>query len=297
MSRQTGDFKEVLYEVRKKVAWITINRPEVRNAFREQTLDELREAVLATRNDPSIACAVIRGAGDDAFSAGGDFHAMKRLTWVNAAHWNDRMLGLAMAIRGLPIPVIAMVHGHCVGGGHELALWCDLVISADDGVFGQTGARVGACPTVGATQYIPRLVGERIAREMIFLCRTFKAEEAVKIGLINRCVPKAQLLKETEAWCEQIKSYSSQTLRQTKKSLNFESDELYASWQHGMELLAHVWGSEESLEGMNAFLERRKPDFQKFRERNKREVARYLAGLERDENAAPKRSKNSAKSK
>jgi dihydroxynaphthoic acid synthetase len=297
MSRQTGDFKEVLYEVRKKVAWITINRPEVRNAFREQTLDELREAVLATRNDPSIAGAVIRGAGDDAFSAGGDFHAMKRLTWVNAAHWNDRMLGLAMAIRGLPIPVIAMVHGHCVGGGHELALWCDLVISADDGVFGQTGARVGACPTVGATQYIPRLVGERIAREMIFLCRTFKAEEAVKIGLINRCVPKAQLLKETEAWCEQIKSYSSQTLRQTKKSLNFESDELYASWQHGMELLAHVWGSEESLEGMNAFLERRKPDFQKFRERNKREVARYLAGLERDENAAPKRSKNSAKSK
>jgi len=297
MSRQTGDFKEVLYEVRKKVAWITINRPEVRNAFREQTLDELREAVLATRNDPSIACAVIRGAGEDAFSAGGDFHAMKRLTWVNAAHWNDRMLGLAMAIRGLPIPVIAMVHGYCVGGGHELALWCDLVISADDGVFGQTGARVGACPTVGATQYIPRLVGERIAREMIFLCRTFKAAEAVEIGLINKCVPKAQLLKETEAWCEQIKSYSSQTLRQTKKSLNFESDELYASWQHGMELLAHVWGSEESLEGMNAFIERRKPDFQKFRERNKREVARYLAGLERDENAAPKKSKKPAKSK
>ena len=196
MSKDGSEFKEVLYEVRKNVAWITINRPEVRNAFREQTLDELREAVLLTRNDPSIACAVITGAGEDAFSAGGDFHAMKRLNWVNAAHWNDRMQGLAMAIRGLPIPVIAMVHGYCVGGGHELALWCDLVISAEDGVFGQTGARVGACPTVGATQYIPRLIGDRLAKEMIFLCRTFKAEEAVQIGLINKCVPKADLRKE-----------------------------------------------------------------------------------------------------
>lgn len=298
MSKSGGDFNEVIYEVKRGVAWITINRPEVRNAFREQTLDELREAVLLTRNDPSIACAVITGAGEDAFSAGGDFHAMKRLNWVNAAHWNDRMQGLAMAIRGVPIPVIAMVHGYCVGGGHELALWCDLVISADDGVFGQTGAKVGACPTVGATQYIPRLIGDRLAREMIFLCRTFTAEEAVQIGLINKCVPKADLLKETEAWCERIKSYSSQTIRQTKKSLNHESDQLYASWQHGMELLAHVWGSEESLEGMNAFLERRKPDFQKFRRRNKREVDRYLAGLARDENAAPKKkAKKKAKAK
>ena len=118
------------------------------------------------------------------------------------------------------------------------------------------------------------------------------------IGLINKCVPKADLLKETQAWCEQIKSYSSQTIRQTKKSLNHESDQLYASWQHGMELLAHVWGSEESLEGMNAFLERRKPDFQKFRDRNKREVEHYLTGLERDENVAPKKkSKTAAKKK
>jgi dihydroxynaphthoic acid synthetase len=289
MSKEVSDFKEVLYEVKNNVAWITINRPEVRNAFREQTLDELREAVLLTRNDPSIACAVITGSGEAAFSAGGDFHAMKRLNWVNASHWNDRMQGLAMAIRGLPIPVIAMVHGFCVGGGHELALWCDLVISADDGVFGQTGARVGACPTVGATQYIPRLIGDRLAKEMIFLCRTFKAEEAVQIGLINKCVPKADLRMETEAWCEQIKSYSSQTIRQTKKSLNHESDQLYASWQHGMELLAHVWGSEESLEGMNAFLERRKPDFHQFRERNREEVERYLDGMDRDENTAPKK--------
>jgi dihydroxynaphthoic acid synthetase len=281
------EYKEILFEVKDQVAWITINRPEVRNAFREQTLDELIHAFSATRNDPSIACAVVTGAGDKAFSAGGDFHAMMRLNRTNGLHWNDRMLGLAMTIRGLPIPVIAMVHGACVGGGHELALWCDLVISAEDGIFGQTGARVGACPTVGATQYLPRIIGERLAREMIFLARTFTAAEAVQVGLINKVVPKAELRKATEEWCEKIKSHSAQTLRSTKKSLNFESDQLYGSWQHGMELLGEIWGSEESLEGMNAFLEKRKPDFQKFRMRNKKVVDDYLAGLAADANQAP----------
>jgi dihydroxynaphthoic acid synthetase len=280
-------YRDIVYEVKDNVAWVTINRPRVRNAFREQTLDELADALSATRHDPAIAVAVITGAGDKAFSAGGDFHAMMRLNRANAHMWNDRMLRLAMTIRGLPIPVIGMVHGWCMGGGHELALWCDLVIAADDAVFGQTGAKVGACPTVGATQYIPRLIGERLAREMIFLCRTFTAEEAVRIGLINRVVPKAQLRAATEEWCESIKSFSGQTLRATKKSLNFESDELYASWQQGMELLANIWGTEESLEGMQAFLDRRKPDFQKFRDRNKQIVQEYLAGLERDENQAP----------
>ena len=283
MSLKT-DYKEILFEVANDIAWITINRPQVRNAFREQTLDELIEAVKSTREDPSIVAAVVTGAGDKAFSAGGDFDAMMKLNRANALHWNDRMLGLAMAIRGAPIPIVAMVHGACMGGGHELALWCDLVISAEDGIFGQTGARVGACPTVGATQYIPRLIGDRLAKEMIFLCRTFTAEEAVKIGLINKVVPKAKLKEETEAWCQQIKGYSGQTLRATKKSLNFESDELYASWQQGMELLAEIWGSEESLEGMNAFLEKRKPDFHQYRLARKLKVETYLDDLANDRN-------------
>ncbi|MGY9004159.1 MAG: enoyl-CoA hydratase-related protein [Rhodospirillales bacterium] len=286
MASETN-FKEVLYEVKDGVAWITINRPEVRNAFREQTLDELTEAFSLTKNDPTIAVAVVTGAGDKAFSAGGDFHAMKRLNWTNAAQWNDRMQGLAMMMRGLPIPVVAMVHGFCMGGGHELALWCDMVISAEDGRFGQTGAKVGACPTVGATQYISRLIGERRAREMIFMCRTYGAKEAVEVGLINKCVPKAELQATTEAWCETIKGLSPQTLRMTKKSLNFESDELYASWQHGMELLAHVWGSDEANEGMNAFLEKRKPNFKQFRVRNKKIMDGYLEGVANDDNAAP----------
>ena len=280
-------YADILFEVKDGVAWLTINRPRVQNAFREQSLDEMIHALRSTREDPSIACAVVTGAGDTAFSAGGDFHAMMRLNRANAHMWNDRMLGLAMTIRGLPIPVIAMVNGWCMGGGNELALLCDVVIASENAVFGQTGAKVGACPTVGATQYLPRMIGERLAREMIFLARTFTAREAVEIGLINKVVPKGELLAATRQWCEAIKGHSPQTLRATKKSLNHESDELYASWQHGMELLANIWGTEESLEGMQAFLDKRKPDFQKFRLRGKQELDRYLGALARNENQAP----------
>lgn len=280
-------YTDILYEVKDQVAWITINREKVLNAFREQTLDEMIDALKSTREDPSIACAVITGKGSKSFSAGGDFFAMKRLNFTNAYMWNDRMLGLAMTIRGLPIPVIAMVNGWCVGGGHELALWCDLVIASENAVLGQTGAKVGACPTVGATQYLPRIIGERLAREMIFCARRFGAQEAMEIGLINKCVPQKDLLKETLKWCETMKGHSALTLRMTKKSLNFESDNLYASWQHGMELLAHVWGSPEANEGMNAFLAGRKPDFQQFRMKAKRELEQYVDGFEKDLNAPP----------
>ena len=281
-------YRDIRFEVDDHVAWVTIDRPWVLNAFREQTLDELADAIGSTREDPSIVAVVVTGAGERAFSAGGDFHAMMRLNRINGHLWNERMLRLAMTIRGLPVPVIAMVHGPCVGGGHELALWCDVVISAEDGVFGQTGAKVGACPTVGATQYLPRIVGERLAREMILLARTLTAEEALAVGLINKVVPKAELRAETEAWCDRIKGLSPQTIRATKTSLNFESDELYASWQHGMELLANVWGTEESLEGMQAFLDKRPPDFMRFRMANKAEVDRYLDGLAKDENESPR---------
>ncbi|MEK7701097.1 MAG: enoyl-CoA hydratase-related protein [candidate division NC10 bacterium] len=281
------DYTDILFEVKDQVAWITINRPRALNAFREQTLDQMIDAVKSTREDPTIVCAVFTGAGDKAFSAGGDFFAMKRLNFANGSMWNDRMQGLAMAIRGVPIPVIAMVNGWCMGGGHELALWCDLVIASENAVLGQTGAKVGACPTVGATQYLPRIIGERLAREMIFCARRFTAKEAAEIGLINKCVPQKDLLAETLKWCETIKGHSALTLRMTKKSFNFESDLLYASWQHGMELLAHVWGSDEAREGMNAFLAGRTPDFNRFRKRDQKALAEYLDGCERDLNAPP----------
>ncbi len=280
-------YTDILYEVVDQVAWITINRPRVLNCFREQSLDEMIDALKSTREDPSIVCAVITGAGNQSFSAGGDFYAMKRLNFNNAYMWNDRMLGLAMTIRGLPIPVIAMINGWCMGGGHELALWCDLAIASENAVLGQTGAKVGACPTVGATQYIPRIIGERLAREMIFCARRFGAKEAAEVGLINKCVPQKDLRAETLKWCETMKGHSALTIRMTKKSLNSESDMLYASWQQGMELLAHVWGSEEAAEGMNAFLQKRKPNFQKFRLRDKKMLADYLDGNARDLNAPP----------
>ncbi len=280
-------YTDILFEVKDQVAWITINRPRALNAFREQTLDQMIDAFKSTREDPTIVCAVVTGAGDKAFSAGGDFYAMKRLNFANSFMWNDRMQGLAMTIRGLPIPVIAMVNGWCMGGGHELALWCDLVIASENAVLGQTGAKVGACPTVGATQYLPRLIGERLAREMIFCARRFTATEAAAIGLINKCVPQEELRAETLKWCETMKGHSALTLRMTKKSFNFESDLLYASWQHGMELLGHVWGSEEAREGMNAFLAGRAPNFNRFRRRDQKALAEYLDGCERDLNAAP----------
>lgn len=139
-------YSDILFEVKDQVAWVTINRPRVLNAFREQTLDQMIEALKSTREDPTIVCAVLTGAGDKAFSVGGDFYAMKRLNFANGCMWNDRMLGLAMTIRGLPIPVIAMVNGWCMGGGHELALWCDLAIASEDAVLGQTGPRSAPVP-------------------------------------------------------------------------------------------------------------------------------------------------------
>lgn len=281
------DYREIVFEVADNTAWIGINRPEVRNAFREQTLDELADALNSTRRDPSIASAVVYGVGGH-FSAGGDFHAMMKLNKANSVMWNDRMLRVAMVIRNLPIPVIAMVEGACVGGGHELMLWCDLVVTAEDAIFGQTGARVGACPTVGATQYIAKLIGERRAKEMIFLCRRYSGKEAAEIGLANVAVPPGEVRAEVEKICGEIVGYSGQTIRATKVSLNFDSDMLYASWQHGMELLANIWGTEEAMEGMQAFLDKRKPDFQQFREQRKAEVDTYLDFFERDLNQSEK---------
>jgi 1,4-dihydroxy-2-naphthoyl-CoA synthase len=177
-----------------------------------------------------------------------------------------------------------MVEGACVGGGHELMLWSDLVITAEDAIFGQTGARVGACPTVGATQYLSKLIGERRAKEMIFLCKRYTGAEAAQIGLANQAVPSADLRGRVEEIVQQMKGYSAQTLRATKVSLNFDSDSLYPSWQHGMELLANIWGTEESLEGMNAFLEKRPADFHQFRVRNKLALDSYLDDFEQGRN-------------
>lgn len=281
------EYTEIVFERRLDAAWIGLNRPEVRNAFREQTLDEIAHALNSTREDPTIVAAVIYGVGGH-FSAGGDFHAMMKLNKANSYMWNDRMQMVAMTCRNLPIPVIAMVEGACVGGGHELMLWTDLVIASEDSIFGQTGARVGACPTVGATQYIGKLIGERRAKEMIFLCKRYSGKEAAQIGLANESVPASELLARVEEVVGEIKGYSSQTIRATKVSLNYDSDSLYPSWQHGMELLANIWGTDEANEGMNAFLEGRPADFHQFRERNAEKLGTYLTHYNEGTNQSEK---------
>lgn len=221
------EYKDVLRELSSGVAWVTIHRPNVMNAVRERTLDELIHAIDAVNTEPSIGVVVLTGSGDDAFCSGGDFTSMMRLNRENGHLWNNRMMRLAHTIRGLGKPVIAMVNGWCIGGGNEIQLMCDLTIASDRAIFGQTGARVGACPVVGATQYLPRLVGDKKAKEIIFLCERYSAEEAVAMNLINKVVPHDRLKAETERWCERILSHSPQTLRYTKVSVQFESDLLY----------------------------------------------------------------------
>jgi dihydroxynaphthoic acid synthetase len=273
-------YQDIVFETLDSVAWVTINRPEVLNAFRERTLDELIAAIGSVNADPAVGVVVVTGAGDRAFSAGGDFNSMMKLNRQNGHLWNNRMIGLATTIRGLGVPVIAMVNGWCMGGGNELQLMCDLTIASERAHFGQTGARVGACPVMGATQYLPRLVGEKKAKEMIFLCDRYTAKQALEMNLINKVVPHERLREETEAWCRKILANSPQTIRYCKVSMQFESDQLYASWAHGSELLSVVWGSDESLEGMRAFMEKRPPDFGRFRERNKQSVAEWQRSLE-----------------
>jgi len=252
------NYRDILFEVKDQVAWLTINRPRVLNAFREQSLDEMIDALKSTREDPSIVCAVITGAGDKSFSAGGDFYAMKRLNFTNAYMWNDRMLGLAMTIRGLPIPVIAMVNGWCMGGGHELALWCDLVIASENAVLGQTGAKVGACPTVGATQYLPRIIGEQRAGLMLLTGRRVKADEALDWGLVDALVPAAELRAAALGLATEIAENGPLAVLATRKTLRAGLVEaIRAAMAHEHAQQAALRDTEDFVEGVRAVAERR----------------------------------------
>ncbi|MFQ5894786.1 MAG: enoyl-CoA hydratase-related protein [Nitrospinota bacterium] len=258
------EYEDILFEVRDGAAWVTINRPEKLNAFRQKTLYELIDAFERVDADPAVGVAVLRGAGERAFSSGGEIQAMRDLEFATGHVWNNLMIRIAHTIRNCGKPAIAAVRGWCMGGGNELQLFCDLCMATEDAIFGQTGARVGACPVMGATQYLPHLIGQRKAREMIFLCERYTAREALEMGLINKVVPNDKLEEEVEKWCRRILSLCPLTLRYTKTSLNFEGDQLYASWLHGSELLNVIWNSEQCKEGMNAFLEKREPDFSRF---------------------------------
>ena len=258
-------FEDIIYEKKDGIARVTINRPDKLNAFRSKTLDELAAAFENASHDGSVGAVVLTGVGDRAFCAGGDISEMGELGSSAGRTFLGKCLKVSTAIRNCSKPVIAMVRGYCLGGGHEIHLMCDLTIAAESATFGQTGPTVGSVPIWGGTQMLPRVVGEKKAREIIFLCNRYSAKEAEAMGLINKAVPDDKLEEETLAWCNRILEMSPQSLSVAKVSLNFETDLMYASFMHGAEMLRLVYDGEEIKEGMNAFLEKRKPDFGKFR--------------------------------
>jgi dihydroxynaphthoic acid synthetase len=258
-------YTDILYDVRDSVATITINRPEKRNAFREETLVELIDAFGAAEVDRSVGVIVLTGAGDKAFCSGGDIGWENASDPSGAARMNRLTSNLSLIMRGCGKPVIARVHGYAVGGGNELQMICDLTISTDDSKFGQAGPKMGSVPVWWGTQLLPRIVGERKAREIVMLCEPIPAPEALAMGLINKVVPAEELDAAVDAWCKRLLSLSPQALRVAKLSLNFESDQLWASVQHGQQMINFIHGTDEFHEGTQAFLEKRPADFARFR--------------------------------
>jgi naphthoate synthase len=267
--QSAGEFTDILYEKADGIAKITINRPEVRNAFRPLTVQEMIRALDDARDDTSIGVIILTGAGDLAFCSGGDQRIRGDAGYKDDDKHVERLnvLDFQKDIRGCPKPVVAMVAGFAVGGGHVLHVLCDLTIAADNAMFGQTGPRVGSFDGGYGSSYLARIVGQKKAREIWFLCRQYNAEQAMEMGLVNTIVPLAELEIETVKWCKEMLANSPIALRALKAALNADCD-----GQAGLQELAGVatmlfYMSEEGQEGRNAYVEKRKPDFSKFPKR------------------------------
>lgn len=258
-------YEDILYEKDNGVATLTINRPNELNCFRSKTIEELTQALLDASDDKSVGVIVITGAGDKAFCVGGDIREMKDLTPETGRTFINKFLNFLLLIKRAPKPVICAVKGYCLGGGNEINVTCDLTIATEDSKFGQVGPKVGSIPIIAGTQFLPRILGEKRAREIVFLCEQYTAKEAYEMGLVNKVVPKDRFDSELKAWCDRILELSPQALRIAKLSFNFEGDSLYPSFNHAVELICSAYSTEEFKEGMTAFLEKRKPDFGKFR--------------------------------
>ncbi|KAG6601506.1 1,4-dihydroxy-2-naphthoyl-CoA synthase, peroxisomal, partial [Cucurbita argyrosperma subsp. sororia] len=261
------EFIDIIYEkaVGEAIAKITINRPERRNAFRPQTIKELIRAFNDARDDSSIGVIILTGKGTEAFCSGGDQALRKNDGYSDFEDFGRlNVLDLQVQIRRLPKPVIAMVAGYAVGGGHILHMVCDLTIAADNAIFGQTGPKVGSFDAGYGSSIMSRLVGPKKAREMWFLTRFYSASEADKMGLVNTVVPVDKLEQETIKWCREILRNSPTAIRVLKSALNAVDD-----GHAGLQALAGdatliFYGTEESNEGRSAYMERRPPDFSKF---------------------------------
>lgn len=259
------EYEDILFDYYDGIAKITINRPQVYNAFRPQTNNEMLDAMAICRERPDIGVVVLTGAGDKAFCSGGD-QKVKGIGGYIDQNGVPRLnvLDLHKAIRSIPKPVIAMVNGYAIGGGHVLHLMCDLTIASDNAIFGQTGPRVGSFDAGFGASYLARIVGQKKAREIWFMCRQYSADEAERMGMVNKVVPFDRLEDEVVAWAETIMEHSPLALRMIKAGLNAELD-----GQAGIQELAGdatmlYYMLDEAQEGGRAFLEKRKPDFKKF---------------------------------
>src|SRR6266446_753380 len=257
-------YDDILYDARDGVAWITINRPEVRNAFRAKTVDELIAAFRAAWGDPDVGVVVLTGAGDKAFSSGGDQRERSEGGYGGAGIGMD-VHGLHGVIRAIPKPVIAMVNGYAIGGGHVLHVLCDLSIAADSAIFGQTGPRVGSVDPGFGTAYLARVIGEKKAREIWYLCRQYTAQQALEMGLVNKVVPQSELRAEVERWCRELLEKSPTALAMAKQSFNIDSETRAGVAELATTALNLYYQTDEAMEGRNAFVEKRPVDFKKFR--------------------------------
>src|SRR5579859_3188762 len=259
------DFNDIKYERAEGIAKITINRPEVRNAFRPETVFELQEAFADVRDDPSIGVSILTGEGTQAFCSGGDQRIRGEGGYVDPNGVPRlNVLDLQRQIRLLPKPVIAMVAGYAIGGGHVLHLVCDLTIAADNAIFGQTGPKVGSFDAGYGATYLARVVGHKKAREIWYLCRQYSAQQALDMGLVNTVVPLARLEEETVQWCREILEKSPIALRFLKAAFNADTDGLAGIQELAGNATMLYYMTEEGQEGRNAYLEKRKPDFSRF---------------------------------
>ncbi|HEX3393042.1 MAG TPA: 1,4-dihydroxy-2-naphthoyl-CoA synthase [Acidimicrobiales bacterium] len=260
-----GDYGDIRYQVAEGMAKLTICRPEVRNAFRPQTLFEMADAFDQARDDPAVGVIILTGEGPLAFCSGGDQRVRGDDGYRDAKGVGRlNVLDLQIQIRRLPKPVIAMVAGYAIGGGHVLHLVCDLTVAGDNARFGQTGPRVGSFDGGYGAGLLARTVGQKKAREIWYLCEQYDATEALTMGLVNRVVPLADLEVETVAWCRRILEHSPLALRMLKASFNADTDGLAGIQQLAGDATLLFYLSEEAQEGRDAYVEKRAPDFSRF---------------------------------
>ena len=260
-----GRYTDIRYVTAEGIAKIIINRPEVRNAFRPQTLFELMAAFTAAREDPDVGVIIFTGEGKEAFCSGGDQRVRGEAGYVGSDGVPRlNALDLQRMIRSLPKPVIAMVSGYAIGGGHVLHIVCDLTIAADNARFGQTGPRVGSFDGGFGAGHMARIVGHKKAREIWFLCRQYDAQQALDMGLVNEVVPYERLEETTVAWCREILANSPMAIRCLKAAFNADTDGLAGIQELAGNATMLFYMSEEGQEGRNAFNEKRRPDFSKF---------------------------------